>query len=150
MPPCGDTQQFVAADTVFVLRAWAEAHSDFVVGGNEAGLLFATGDIRAAEAAVWRRADLGPRTGGFQRVPPLLAVEVAGQDDSESELKEKALWYLARGVRAVWLVLPETREVLVMRPGVESRHRSGESLPSHPDLPHLQPEVAAFFRQLRD
>jgi Uma2 family endonuclease len=147
MPPCGDIQQDVAVDTVFVLRQWRESHPEFIVGGNEAGMML-KGEIRAAEAAVWAVRALGPATGGFRQVPPILAAEVAGQEEGEVPLREKAKWYLDRGVQVVWLIFPESREVIVLRSGTESRHRPGEQLPAHPDLPGLAPEVDRFFQQL--
>lgn len=146
MPPCGDTQSYTVSDVVYVLRRWQESHDRFKVGTNEAGLRLA-GASRGADAAVFRRDDLGPPTGGFHRVPPVLAVEVAGQDDGEPQLREKAAWYLSVGVAVVWLVLPETREVVVMTPDDESRHRAG-TLPPHPALPDLAPAVADLFHQL--
>jgi len=54
MPPCGDVQQLVAASAVGILVPWGRERPGFVVGGNEAGMLLA-GDVRGAEAAVWRR-----------------------------------------------------------------------------------------------
>src|SRR5438046_1725451 len=59
-----------------------------------------------------------------------------------------AQWYLAPGVPVVWLVLPKSRDVLVVTAGGESRHRPGERLPPHPALPGLEPAVERFFRQL--
>ena len=147
MPPCGDTQQFVCISVAGLLDAWSQLHPEFAVGGNEAGMILGA-EVRGADAAVWRRRDLPQRSGGYQRVPPVLAVEVAGLDEDEAELREKARWYLAHGVGVVWLVLPETREVIVIRPGAETRARRGERLPPHPDLPGLEPEVDRFFRQL--
>jgi len=129
------------------MARWARGHEGFVVGGNEAGLLFGP-DVRGAEAAVWRREALGPLTGGYVRVPPLLAVEVGGRDEGERELRAKAAWYLARGVTVVWVVLPLPREVLVLTATGESRHRPGDRLPPHPALPDLEPAVDRFFRQL--
>ncbi|MBI2896547.1 MAG: Uma2 family endonuclease [Deltaproteobacteria bacterium] len=147
MPPCADTQQYVAADASFVLRAWTEGRDDFLVGTNEAGMRLG-GETRGADAAVWRRADVGSVTGRFQRVPPLLAVEVAGQDEGETELRIKASWYLEHGVRVVWLVLPDVREVVVVRPDGESRHGLGGRLPAIDELPGLEPPVDRFFKQI--
>ena len=146
MPPCGGIQQEVATDVTRLLADWADSHLEFAVGSNEAGMLLG-GEVRGADAAVWRRGEAGTAS-GLRRVPPVLAVEVAGQDEEENALREKAGWYLAAGVCAVWLVLPETREVIVVTAGRESRHPRGERLPARPELPGLEPEVAAFFRQL--
>ena len=97
MPPCGDFQQDTVTDVVITLGAWVRRHREFVLGTNEAGMRL--GDAtRAADAAIWRRSDLGAYDGGLRRVPPVLAVEVAGADggDSEEALREKAKWGIAR------------------------------------------------------
>jgi Uma2 family endonuclease len=147
MPPCADVQQDVAVDVVHVLRTWSDAHPSFVVGGNEAGMKLGT-DIRAADAAVWLRSAVGPSVGRLRHAPPLLAVEVAGQDEDEAVLREKASWYLRQGVVVVWLVLPDSREVVVIRSSGESRHASSEQLPAEEQLPDLAPSVASFFVQV--
>jgi Uma2 family endonuclease len=147
MPPCADIQQDVAVDVVHILRTWSDAQTGFVVGGNEAGMKLGD-DIRAADAAVWKRVDVGPSVGKLRHVPPLLAVEVAGQDEDEGVLRDKAAWYLSRGVGVVWLVLPEVRQVVVLHSDGESRHSRGERLPSDDRLPDLQPVVDRFFSQL--
>lgn len=148
MPPCGGVQQDVASDVTTALVIWARTHTDFSVGSNEAG--FVVGDaVRAADAGIWRRTDAG-RPSGFRRVPPVLAVEVAGQDEGEAELRDKARWYLDVGVQIVWLVLPEHREVVVLTAAGESRHRKGDNLPEHPALPGLAPTVSDLFLQLDD
>lgn len=147
MPPCGDIQQDVCVSTSGFLFNWAKSTRRFVVGGNEAGMLLG-GDVRAADAAVWRAEDAGRRTGGFRRVPPVLAVEVSGVDEDESDLRAKAGWYLSAGVSIVWLVLPESREVVVLSRGGEARFRPPDRLPEHPALPGLAPEAREFFLQL--
>lgn len=147
MPPCADTQQEVAVDVVFVLRTWSEKHPEFVVGGNEAGMKLGN-DIRAADAAVWRGAETGPAVGRLRHVPPVLVVEVVGQDEDEAALREKARWYLQHGVQIVWLVLPEPRQVVVLHSNAESRHSSGEKLPPEEQLPGLTVNVDQFFVQI--
>jgi Uma2 family endonuclease len=147
MPPCADIQQDVAVDVVHLLRSWSESHPEFVVGGNEAGMKLGS-DIRAADAAVWSRAAVGPSVGRLRHVAPLLAVEVAGQDEDESVLRKKAQWYLAAGVSLVWLVIPESREVLVLSGVAEQRFGLGQRLPEAEVLPGLSPELERFFVQL--
>jgi Uma2 family endonuclease len=147
MPPCGDVQQDVAVDLARVLRNWSDTQPGFVVGGNEAGM-YLDGEVRGADAAIWRRADVEPRSGRYRRVAPVLAVEVAGTDEGEAELRPKVRWYLDHGVHVVWLVLPSSREVLVFEVDRESRHGSGERLPSSAHLPGLGVGVDALFAQL--
>jgi Uma2 family endonuclease len=148
MPPCGDEQQDTVADVVVVLGLWARAHSEFVVGTNEAGLKIGS-DRRGADAAVFRRADVGPYRKQFRAVPPILAVEVAGGvDEPESTLREKAQWYFDHGVAVVWVVLPDSREVVVLTRTGETRHGMGDVLPPSPHLPDLAARVDDLFRQL--
>src|SRR5262249_7004945 len=131
----------------FILRSWVERHPEFVVGSNEAGMKLGA-NIRAADVAVWRRSELGEPTGRVQHVPPVLAVEVSGTDEEEDVLRVKARWYRQQGVLIVWLVLPETREVVVIDESGDQRFGIGQELPVVPHLPGLRPPVAAFFSQL--
>jgi len=148
MPPCGDWQQDTVTDVVITLGACVRAHEGFVLGTNEAGMYLA-GSARAADAAIWRRADTGAHRGDLRRVPPVLAVEVAGDDDDEPALHEKAEWYLDHGVTLVWLVLPAPRAVVVVTSAGPVRLARGERLPEHPELPGLAPSVAELFHQIR-
>jgi Uma2 family endonuclease len=81
-------------------------------------------------------------------VPPLLAVEVAGEDEDEPALRDKAAWYLGVGVQVVWIVLPVQRQVLVTTGSGEHRYRLGERLPPLSALPELAPRVDEFFVQI--
>jgi Uma2 family endonuclease len=147
MPPTGDEQQYTCLDLYGVLSHWLDSHPDFRVGGNEAGMVLG-GATRGADAAVWRRVDTTEVTGGFQRVPPVLAAEVAGKYDEDDALRAKAKWYLDHGVEIVWLVFPKRREVQVLTAAGEATFRLGEQLSEHPALPGLAPVVDALFRQL--
>ena len=147
MPPCGHVQAVVAVSSVGLLWTWGRQHAEFVVGGNEAGMLLG-GDARGAEAGVWRRDTPGRLTGGFMRVPPILVVEVPGREEGEPELRAKARWYLEHGVEIVWLALPKTREVVVMRADGEERYGLGDRLAADARLPGLEPALSEFFDQL--
>lgn len=147
MPPCGDDQQDVAASLSGVLEPWSVAHEEFVVGANEAGMILG-GEVRAADAAVWLRASAGPRTGGYRRTPPVLAVEIAGRDDEEAALRAKARWYLDRGVQLVWLVWPAARRVVVLDREGEAEFGVDDTISPRAELPDLAIDVARLFRQL--
>jgi Uma2 family endonuclease len=147
MPPCGYVQQVTVVDLVAVLAAWVRVHREFVAGTNEAGMRFGD-DMRAADGAIWRRADLGPRPSGLLRVPPVLAAEVAGRDERRPALLEKTRWYLTAGVPIVWLVFPEEREVVVVTRTGEVTYRADERLAAESLLPDLVPAVDEFFVQL--
>jgi Uma2 family endonuclease len=150
LPPCGDFQQDTATDVVITLGEWVRQHTEFVLGANEAGMRL-QGATRAADAAVWRRPDLGPYEGALRRVPPVLAVEVAGADegDSDAALRKKADWYIGAGVAVVWIVFPGSQEVLVVSRERETRLSLRKKIPAHPSLPGLTPRVSDFFVQIR-
>jgi Uma2 family endonuclease len=146
MPPSGQAQQGVVAGVAGVLWSWRRSHPDFFVGTNEAAMILG-GEVRGADAAVWRFEDTvaGHQ---FARRPPVLAVEVGGRDEGERELREKARWYLDHGVSVVWLVLPDLREVRVVTSAVEATYRGGDRLAPFPALPDLAPSVSELFEQL--
>jgi Uma2 family endonuclease len=147
MPPCGTQQQGVAAGLAGVLESWASERAGFFVGANEAGMTLGH-DTRGAEGAIWLRDVLDPNAKNYARVPPILAVEVAGQDESERQLRDKAAWYLSHGVEVVWVILPDSREVVVLSNRGEIRYGRDDRLAPHPSLPGLEPPVARFFRQI--
>lgn len=147
MPPCGDIQQDTVTDVVTILGNWVRKHREFVVGTNEAGMLL-QGGARGADAAVWRRSDVGAYAHKHRRVPPVLAVEVAGEAEDEAALRDKAAWYLGAGVEVVWIVLPESLEVLAITANDEQRCTRGQSLPRNSSLPDLVPAVEEFFVQI--
>ncbi len=145
MPPSGGDQARTVSDIVMALVGWANAHPEFAVCTNEAGMKLGT-DVRAADVAVWRASELA---GGDEiaRTPPVLAIEVAGRDDGEQRLREKGRWYLEHGVGTVWIVLPAAREVVVLTADGETRTRQGE-LPPIADLPGLTVRVESLLRQV--
>jgi Uma2 family endonuclease len=147
MPPCGELQSYTVADVVAALLPWVRAHGEFVLGTNEAGMLL-HGDARGADAGIWRRSTEGSPQARFHRRPPVLAVEVAGEDEDEAALREKAAWYLGAGVEVVWIVLPEQREVVAITAKAEQRCGSGDALPPPSALPDLTPAVDEFFVQI--
>ncbi|MBN1612546.1 MAG: Uma2 family endonuclease [Polyangiaceae bacterium] len=147
MPPCGDEQQDTVADVVITLGVWARQNPDFVVATNEAGMHL-SGQTRAADAAVWRRDDVGRRMGGLRRQPPVLAVEVAGEAEERALLMEKAAWYQSVRVSVVWLVFPAEREVVVLSERGQQSYGLGQTLDEHPALPGLAPRVEELFFQL--
>ena len=84
----------------------------------------------------------------MQRVAPVLAVEGGGEDESEADLRDKVRWYLDHEVGHVWLVLPTTREVVVIDRQGETRYTATDRLAAIPSLPDLTPAVRDFFAQL--
>jgi SAM-dependent methyltransferase len=147
MPPSGIAREGTITDVVVTLGNWARAHPEFVLGTRGAAIQLEAA-ARPADAAIWRRGDLEAYVGGLRRVPPVLAVEVAGKDDTEDELREKAAWYLDVGVEAVWLVLCEAREVVAVAPAGARRVGADGTLPEVPGLTGLKPRARELLHQL--
>lgn len=141
-PPCGQPQQRIAISVAVSLGNWQLAHPEFVVGGNEAGILLG-GETRGADAAVFRAT---PATPGYARTAPVLAVEITGEDEELDVLLTKAEWYLGHGVAIVWIVDPPSRTVTIVTSA--GRVDVTDRIPESPLLPGLSPLVADFFRQL--
>ncbi len=147
MPPCGDRQGFTVSDVHAALTPWKRRHPEFVVHVNETGMKLGQ-DLRAADLAIWRRADRPAEPGGVYRVPPVLAVEVAGRRERRETLLDKARWYLDCGTEVVWLVFPAELEVLFVTAGGRSTHQPGDTLPEHPALPGLRPSVDGLLEEM--
>ncbi len=147
MPPCADRQQETSNDVATALGLWRRAHPEFTVGGNAAGMVLG-GESRGADAAVWRRADLGPHRGKYQRVAPILAAEIQGEFEDEAELREKASWYFSHGVEVVWLLFPNETRMIVLTPRGEERLGIDDRVPAHASLPGLEPAVVDLFAQV--
>ena len=147
MPPCGIAREDTVTDVVVTLGNWARAHPEFVLGTRGAAIQL-EGTAQPADAAIWRREDLEGYVGGLRRVPPILAVEVAEDDETEDELREKAAWYLDAGVEAVWLVFCEAREVVAVAPSGARRVGADDTLPEVPGLIGLKPRARELLHQL--
>ncbi|MDX2010764.1 MAG: Uma2 family endonuclease [Myxococcaceae bacterium] len=146
LPPCADEQSEVVSGVVYELVSWVRQHPEFVVATNEAGMLL-KGAVRAADAAVWRK-DSTHVHGTLRRVPPILAVEVAGEEDTVASLRHKARWYVTHGVEVVWLVFPTERFVKVVSRSSTRTFHPGDALPAARSLPGLAPRVRDLFFQL--
>ena len=81
---------------------------------------------------------------------PDIAVEVQSPDDSIISLREKAQFYIARGVRLVWLVFPRQQIVEVYRPGQDIEMLTVQgTLDGYDVLPGFPLAVAELFLENR-
>ena len=90
--------------------------------------------------AVWRQR---PQRWGFRRQPPVLAVEVAGQDEDADTLREKARWYLGQEVPVVWIVLPGRAR------GDRGHRRGRDASRNRRTAPHAPGACPGFSRRSR-
>ncbi|HEX7049732.1 MAG TPA: Uma2 family endonuclease [Longimicrobiales bacterium] len=79
--------------------------------------------VRIPDIAFIAEANLPPEgiSAGFGRRAPDLAVEIVSPANATTEMREKAIEYLAAGARAVRVIHPRRREVAACRPGAAVR-----------------------------
>ena len=124
MTPAGGLHGRLIVRLTTALDTFVEEHDLGAVFAADTGFHLArTPDtVRAPDISFVtkeRVLDVGLTT-GFWPGPPDLAGEVVSPSDSMAEVQSKAQEYLRKGVRLVWVVLPEKRAVAVYRPGAPS------------------------------
>lgn len=78
--------------------------------------------------------------------PPVVAVEVLSPSDRPSRVARKVSQYLRAGVKLVWVVDPEIREVGVHRPGIELELLGPDDvLKGGDELPGFECRIAELF-----
>lgn len=107
--------------------------------------------VRIPDGAYWSAARL-PAAGlppTFSEVVPDLVIEVVSQSDPPAEMLAKAGMWLQAGVRVVWVVWPETREIQVFRSATDiTRLRGDETLSCDDLLPGFELPLDAVFAGL--
>jgi Uma2 family endonuclease len=140
----------VATNIGFELVAYARRTGLGYVVGNDSGVALG-GDPDSVvgpdvgyftDAAQFN--DLHPKWGD---VPPVLAVEVSSPNDRPGKMNAKIREYLTNGVKVVWQVDYEERNVTVHRPSRTMEVvREGEELTGGDELPGLSIRVADIFK----
>jgi Uma2 family endonuclease len=86
---------------------------------------------------------------GWASFPPDLVVEVVSPNDEADEVQQKVGQWLAGGVRLVWVVYPEAREVVVHHPDRHSQTLVlGEELSGEDVVPGFRVAVSELFEGL--
>src|SRR5262249_60415726 len=77
---------------------------------------------------------------------PTLVAEVLSANDRVGNVTRRSGEFLRAGVRLIWIIDPEARDVTVHRPGHPSEVFEGdEELTGHDVLPDLRCRAADFF-----
>jgi Uma2 family endonuclease len=104
--------------------------------------------VRAPDVSYYskERMPLDKRVVGYNDQPPDLCVEVVSPSNTMKQLKAKAKEYLFAGVRMVWIVNPEDREVAVIVEPLESRTLEADAILDGGDvLPGFSCKVSDLF-----
>lgn len=131
MPPPGPDHGRIESKLDFLLRDHLTAHGLGETYAGETGWdLTRRGErketVLASDVAVVRAERLPlppPRRGKtYRAIAPDLVVEIASPTQYRPDMGDKAQQWLDRGVRLVWVVWPDRREVDVWTPGAAEPH----------------------------
>ncbi len=85
---------------------------------------------------------------GFLEVAPELVIEIVSANDRWSDIRQKLEEYFSIGVERVWIVEPETRDVLVYRSTTEMLQlREGDRLAGEGKLEGFELQIADLFAE---
>ena len=120
MPPPGKFHGFVCGNVVRILGNYAAEHGRGYVCANDAGLIVERDPdtVRGPDVTFYedsQTADDMERQ--FAAEPPVLAVEVLSPNDRVNRTVLRISQMLALGVKMIWIIDPETRDVSVYRSG---------------------------------
>ena len=131
------------------IRAHVKKHKLGRVSTDALFLFHPEEKIRAPDVSfVSNAALIGQNTAKFVDVAPTLAVEVMSQNDKQSEMEEKAEFYLAHGSLEVWNIHPATQAVEVFRRGQEPKVyvlSAGDEIPGGDVLPGFSLPLKEIF-----
>jgi Uma2 family endonuclease len=133
-----------------ILDAYAEQRGSGYAVGNDTGVILERDPdtVRGPDVAFYEDAstfaELHPKYG---EVPPILAVEILSANDRHVKVMQKVTDYFNAGVRLVWVLDPESREVVVHRPDKKAQTlKATDEITGEDVLPGLRCRVGDFFR----
>ena len=149
MPPAGKYHGFVCGNIAGILRNYAISHRIGYVCTNDAGVIVGRNpdSVRGPDVTFYKddeTADDMQRQ--YADTPPLLAVEVVSPNDRINSTMLRVTQLLHRGVKLVWVVDPESRDVSICKAGQEPRLVKGNEMISTGEiLPDFNCSVNEFF-----
>jgi Uma2 family endonuclease len=121
MPGSGYDAGKYAVRLLSALHVYAEAHNlGEVTGPDTTYDLTRPGDPRdtalGPDAAFVQTARLPGPTPGYAKLAPDLVAEIVSPSQYRPEMTKKAILYIERGVRLVWIIWPGSKTADVWRP----------------------------------
>ena len=142
----------VVAECTWLLKTHVRAARLPLDVGTSTGFQMDIHTLRFPDVHVtsWARmAAYDEAAGGFPAFAPDVAIEVVSPSNTPAELARKTEEYFANGTRAVWVVDPESRTVIIRRPGLpESVLRGNDMLYGDPEIPGFACRVSDIFAVL--
>ena len=150
LPPPKRLHGFICNNVAWRLTNYAEKRGAGIVCTNDAGVIVERDPdtVRGPDVAYFDDVQTAEDIlAEYAKVPPVVAVEVLSPDDRVNRVALKVDEYLAFGVKQVWVVDPEARDIAIHRVGVSMRFLShDDELSGGDDLPGFSCRVSDFFR----
>ncbi|AMV28402.1 hypothetical protein VT84_28620 [Gemmata sp. SH-PL17] len=144
----------IGARIIYLLLAFLETHNLGLVAGAQGLIRFKLDLVRVPDVSFirWDSVDdpneIENPAGAFLEVPPDLAVEVLSPSNTQREMEIKLAEYAKSGVKLVWFVDPERKEVDVYPKGNPKRKKTlgvNDELDGGTVLPGFAVKVSRIF-----
>lgn len=150
LPPPQVPHGFYAQNIGALLWIYARQRNRGYVCSNDSGVVLgrAPDTVRGPDVMLFDDGKSAAEIAatGYAEDPPVLAVEVLSPSDRPGRVARKVSQYLRAGVRLVWVVDPEIREVTVHRANAEPQLLDVDAVLSGGDeLPGFGCRVGEFF-----
>ena len=147
VPPAGTDHSILAALIATLLNNAALTRQLGIVTGEQGGYRLSENTVRAPDVAFmsWGRLR---REGAYAVGGPDLVVEVVSPGDSAGDLQIKITEYFAAGTRVLWVVYPDTRQIVVHTPEAARTLNQADTLDGGDVLPGFSTPVSAIFAAL--
>lgn len=137
----------------YLLTGFVVTHDLGVVTGEIGGFILSTqpDTVRAPDVGFVAKALLTSLPKSFFPFAPDLAVEIVSPGDTATEIDTKVEEYLAAGTGLVWVVYPDTKKILVHKPGNAAEVvRMNDTLAGGDILPGFSVSAQEFFKPIGD
>lgn len=150
----GYREGFLGAWISTLLNIYLQEHNLGLVAGSDGMIRFNLDLVRMPDVSFIRWDSVGDTdeienpAGAFLEVPPDLAVEVLSPSNTRREMEIKLAEYAKAGVKLVWYVDPERKEVDVFPKGNPKRKKTlgeNDTLEGNSVLPGFAVKVSRIF-----
>jgi Uma2 family endonuclease len=145
----GKLHGLICANVTGILRNYAIQRGKGYPCSNDTGIVVARGPdtVRGPDVLFFEDVEnVEEVEEKYGETPPVLAVEVLSPNDTHGTVMRRVLELMAFGVRIVWVLDPDARNVAVHYPGVKDRVvEEGAELTGNDVLPDFRCAVADFF-----
>lgn len=135
------------------LWQWAKQNGQGVGFDSSAGFILPNGAVRAPDAA-WVHRDKVAQLSAKQKerflpLCPDFVIEIASPSDRLKDLQAKMDEYIANGAQLGWLILPQSRQIMVYRPGRDAQLLSEiDAIAADAELPGFTLDLTGIWQPL--